>query len=95
MAKRVNNKQAKPPSSREQQAQNHSAMAMMAPSRAHESTSSTKPNVSYCKTRGHEKQEIEAACYQCAETFCIQCVEAHRNHYVIFFQDAYLKNNYD
>lgn len=68
---------------------------MLSPPSAPLSSTSTKTNVSYCKTKGHELQEIEAACYQCAETFCKQCVEAHRNHYVIFFQDGYLKNNYD
>ena len=51
--------------------------------------------VSYCKLPGHERDEIEGACYQCAETFCKQCMEAHKDHTVIFFKDCYIKNNYD
>jgi len=51
--------------------------------------------VSYCKKSGHEREEIEGACYQCADTFCKYCIEAHKDHYLIFFQDSYLKNNYE
>ncbi len=51
--------------------------------------------VSYCKKPGHEREEIEGACYQCADTFCKYCIEAHKDHYLIFFQDSYLKNNYE
>ena len=58
------------------------------------STASSTERVSYCKKPGHEREEIEGACYQCADTFCKYCIEAHRDHYLIFFQDSYLKNNY-
>ena len=60
---------------------------------SHNPPASGKP-VSYCKKPGHEREEIEGACYQCADTFCKYCIEAHRDHYLIFFQDSYLKNNY-
>ena len=55
----------------------------------------TGDRVSYCKKPGHEREEIEGACYQCADTFCKYCIEAHKDHYLIFFQDSYLKNNYE
>ena len=51
--------------------------------------------VSYCKRPGHEKEEIEGACYQCADTFCKQCMDCHKDHTVIFFKDCYIKNNYE
>ena len=56
---------------------------------------SSDTRVSYCKLSGHEREEIEGACYQCAETFCKQCMEAHKDHTVIFFKDCYIKNNYE
>ena len=51
--------------------------------------------VSYCKKPGHTRNEIEGACYQCADTFCKYCIDGHKDHYLIFFQDSYLKNNYE
>ena len=64
------------------------------PSSSHDSCISSS-RVSYCKKPDHEREEIEGACYQCADTFCKYCIEAHKDHYLIFFQDSYLKNNYE
>jgi hypothetical protein len=35
------------------------------------------------------------ACYECSETYCLKCLDAHRHHTLIFFKDAYLVSNYE
>jgi len=50
---------------------------------------------SYCKCKGHDSCEIVFACYECSDTYCYKCLDAHRSHTLIFFKDAYLVSNYE
>ena len=73
MAKRSGNKAAtKPPSSdsasiadanTEKQSDNRAMKSSATAGNVKTGTCASKPNVSYCKTAGHERFEIEAACY--------------------------------
>jgi hypothetical protein len=50
---------------------------------------------SFCKVAGHTSHEIVFACYECRDTYCSQCIDAHLSHTVIFFKDSYMVQNYD
>ena len=50
---------------------------------------------SYCKVADHGDNEIMFACYQCRNTYCHLCLDAHRNHRLIYFKDPYIVLNYD
>lgn len=43
---------------------------------------------------GHGANDIMFACYQCSNTFCMSCLETHRNHTLIYFKDPYIELNY-
>lgn len=50
---------------------------------------------SFCKVESHETQEIVFACYECSDTYCFGCLDAHKSHTLIYFKDAYLVNNFE
>ena len=42
---------------------------------------------SFCKVKGHQSHEIVFACYECKDTFCLNCLDAHNTHQIIYFKD--------
>ena len=49
---------------------------------------------SFCKVKGHAAKEIVFACYECKDTYCYGCLDAHRGHRLIYF-NAFLDGNYE
>ena len=45
---------------------------------------------SCCKIKGHSSHEIVFACYECKDTYCIGCLDAHKDHTLIYFKDSHI-----
>lgn len=66
-----------------------------APSLAQSRQESQAQAKSCCKMKSHEQQEIVFACYECKDTYCYLCLDAHRSHTLIYFKDAHMVLNYN
>jgi len=53
-------------------------------------TNDPQKQKSYCKIKGHQSHEIVFACYECKDTYCLGCLDAHKEHTLIYFKDSYI-----